>query len=199
MIRLSVRQWGVFPVPMERLSTTRAAFEEVADGVYLADLQTGERAGMVYWRIESGATLPSHTHANEQIGFVLEGNSPQSSRARSTRSRPATRTCSGATSATARKIGVARTRSGSGYSHRPARSPTGDGHPPRPNRAEPGSAFGRDSEPRLTARVRRADPAARCRPGSSPDGGNRYRAPTRGPRGRTADRRRRRGRSRAER
>ncbi|WP_226480549.1 cupin domain-containing protein [Natrinema amylolyticum] len=58
---------------MERLSTTRAAFEEVADGVHLADLQTGERAGMVYWRIESGATLPSHTHANEQIGFVLEG------------------------------------------------------------------------------------------------------------------------------
>jgi len=44
---------------------------------------TGDRAGMVYWRIEAGATLPVHAHDNEQIGFVLEGNSPQSSRARS--------------------------------------------------------------------------------------------------------------------
>ncbi|SEW14300.1 cupin domain-containing protein [Natrinema salifodinae] len=58
---------------MEKLSTTRAAFEEVADGVHLANLATGERAGMVYWRIESGATLPSHTHANEQIGYVIDG------------------------------------------------------------------------------------------------------------------------------
>lgn len=58
---------------MEQLSTTRAEFDEVADGVYLAGLPAGERAGMVYWRIESGATLPVHEHANEQIGFVLEG------------------------------------------------------------------------------------------------------------------------------
>lgn len=58
---------------MERVPTTRAAFDEVADGVYLADLPTGEQAGMVYWRIEPGATLPVHEHANEQIGFVLEG------------------------------------------------------------------------------------------------------------------------------
>ncbi|MFA9502276.1 cupin domain-containing protein [Natrinema sp. H-ect1] len=58
---------------MERVSTTDAASEEVADGVSLADLPAGERASMVYWRIEPGATLPTHTHANEQIGFVLEG------------------------------------------------------------------------------------------------------------------------------
>lgn len=58
---------------MQRVSTARAEFEEVADGVYLADLPAGNRAGMVYWRIESGATLPVHEHANEQIGFVLEG------------------------------------------------------------------------------------------------------------------------------
>ncbi len=73
MIRLSVPTWGVLSVLMQQLSTTRAAFDEVADGVYLADLPTGERAGMVYWRIESGATLPVHEHANEQIGFVIEG------------------------------------------------------------------------------------------------------------------------------
>lgn len=58
---------------MERISTGRAEFEAVADGVALADLPAGEQAGMVYWKIESGATLPVHTHANEQIGFVLEG------------------------------------------------------------------------------------------------------------------------------
>ncbi len=60
-------------VPMEHLSTTRAESDEVADGVYLADLPTGDRAGMMYWRIEPGATLPVHTHMNEQIGYVLKG------------------------------------------------------------------------------------------------------------------------------
>jgi len=103
---------------MEKRSTDRAAFEEVADGVHLAALPTGDRAGMVYWRIEAGATLPVHAHDNEQIGFVLEGNSPQSSRARSTRSRPATRIDSRAANATARKIGLARMRSVSGSSRR---------------------------------------------------------------------------------
>jgi quercetin dioxygenase-like cupin family protein len=58
---------------MEQLSTASAEFEEVADGVYLAALPTGDRAGMIYWRIEPGATLPSHAHANEQLGFVIDG------------------------------------------------------------------------------------------------------------------------------
>ncbi|MFD1563458.1 cupin domain-containing protein [Haloarchaeobius amylolyticus] len=58
---------------MEKRSTDRATFEEAADGVYLAPLSTGARASMVFWRIESGATLPVHAHENEQIGFVLEG------------------------------------------------------------------------------------------------------------------------------
>lgn len=47
--------------------------EEVADGVYLADLATGERTSMKYWRIDPGATLPTHRHHNEQIGFVISG------------------------------------------------------------------------------------------------------------------------------
>ncbi|MFC6837707.1 cupin domain-containing protein [Halomarina ordinaria] len=46
---------------------------EVAEGVYLADLATGERASMKFWRIEPGATLPTHRHHNEQIGFVISG------------------------------------------------------------------------------------------------------------------------------
>ncbi|MDF9744617.1 cupin domain-containing protein [Natrinema salsiterrestre] len=58
---------------MEQLSTARAEFEEVADGVHLAPLPAGKRAGMIYWRIEPGATLPSHSHSNEQLGFVTDG------------------------------------------------------------------------------------------------------------------------------
>ena len=58
---------------MEQVSTSHAEFEEVADGVHLAALPAGNRAGMIYWRIEPGATLPSHAHANEQIGFVIDG------------------------------------------------------------------------------------------------------------------------------
>jgi quercetin dioxygenase-like cupin family protein len=47
--------------------------EEVADGVYLADLAESERACMKHWRVEPGATLPTHRHANDQIGFVISG------------------------------------------------------------------------------------------------------------------------------
>lgn len=46
---------------------------EVADGVYLSDLVTGERTCMMYWLVEPGATLPSHRHHNEQIGYVIDG------------------------------------------------------------------------------------------------------------------------------
>ena len=46
---------------------------EVADGVHLSDLATGERASMKFWRVEPGATLPVHEHENEQIGFVISG------------------------------------------------------------------------------------------------------------------------------
>lgn len=46
---------------------------EVAQGVQLADLATGERASMKFWEIAPGATLPTHRHENEQIGFVISG------------------------------------------------------------------------------------------------------------------------------
>jgi quercetin dioxygenase-like cupin family protein len=46
---------------------------EVAEDVYLSDLAAGERASMKYWRVEPGATLPTHEHDNEQIGFVISG------------------------------------------------------------------------------------------------------------------------------
>lgn len=58
---------------MEKVNTGDAGFEEVSDGVYLADLATGREASVKYWRIDPGATLPVHEHDNEQIGYVLEG------------------------------------------------------------------------------------------------------------------------------
>ncbi|WP_122089051.1 cupin domain-containing protein [Halalkalicoccus subterraneus] len=58
---------------MERISTEGAGTEEVAEGVFLGDLATGERAGMKYWRVEPGATLPAHRHDNEQIGYMISG------------------------------------------------------------------------------------------------------------------------------
>jgi quercetin dioxygenase-like cupin family protein len=47
--------------------------EEVAEGVYLADLAESERACMKHWRVEPGATLPTHSHDNDQIGYLISG------------------------------------------------------------------------------------------------------------------------------
>lgn len=58
---------------MDRVRATDVELEEVADGVYLGDLSTGDRASMKYWRIEPGARLPVHSHDHEQIGYVLGG------------------------------------------------------------------------------------------------------------------------------
>lgn len=58
---------------MERINTDGANVEEVAEGVFLGDLATGERAGMKHWRVEPGATLPAHRHHHEQIGYMISG------------------------------------------------------------------------------------------------------------------------------
>ncbi|MFC6716768.1 cupin domain-containing protein [Natrialbaceae archaeon GCM10025810] len=59
---------------MDRARTADVDLEEVAEGVALGDLSTGDRASMMYWRVEPGATLPVHEHEHEQIGYVLEGS-----------------------------------------------------------------------------------------------------------------------------
>lgn len=46
---------------------------EVAAGVYLADLAESEHACMKHWRVEPGATLPTHSHDNDQIGYLISG------------------------------------------------------------------------------------------------------------------------------
>jgi quercetin dioxygenase-like cupin family protein len=51
------------------------AFEEteVTEGVYLAQLTTGERMSLQHVRMEPGARVPDHDHHHEQAGFVYAG------------------------------------------------------------------------------------------------------------------------------
>ena len=58
---------------MRRINDETADGEEVASGVYLADLASGERSSMKHWRVEPGARLPVHRHDNEQIGYMIRG------------------------------------------------------------------------------------------------------------------------------
>lgn len=58
---------------MDRINTDGTEVEEVAEGVFLGDLATGERAAMKHWRVDPGATLPAHRHHHEQIGYVIRG------------------------------------------------------------------------------------------------------------------------------
>lgn len=58
---------------MKRVTEIDRNITEVSDGVYLADLAAGENVCMKYWEVEPGETLPTHRHANEQIGFVISG------------------------------------------------------------------------------------------------------------------------------
>lgn len=46
---------------------------EVIDDVHLAQLATGDRMSVQYFRIEPGATVPAHDHPHEQSGFVFRG------------------------------------------------------------------------------------------------------------------------------
>lgn len=46
---------------------------EVFDGVYLTELTRGERTNVNYLEIEPGGEVPTHSHHNEQHGFVHDG------------------------------------------------------------------------------------------------------------------------------
>jgi len=58
---------------MNRVSEGDREFEEVHQGVHLADLAAGERASMSYWRVDPGERIPPHSHDNEQIGYLISG------------------------------------------------------------------------------------------------------------------------------
>lgn len=58
------------------MDTVRSeSFEEteVEDGVYLAQLVTGEEMSIQHVRMEPGGRVPEHSHHHEQVGFVYEG------------------------------------------------------------------------------------------------------------------------------
>lgn len=46
---------------------------EVADGVHLAQLSTGETMSVQGFRIEPGARVPEHSHRHEQSGTIHAG------------------------------------------------------------------------------------------------------------------------------
>lgn len=46
---------------------------EAVEQVHLAQLATGDDMSLQHFRIEPGATVPSHSHRHEQAGFVYEG------------------------------------------------------------------------------------------------------------------------------
>jgi quercetin dioxygenase-like cupin family protein len=58
---------------MDRVTTDERSSKTPADGVVLADLARGDRTSMKFWRVEPGATLPTHRHDNEQVGYVISG------------------------------------------------------------------------------------------------------------------------------
>lgn len=47
---------------------------EVRDGVFLAQLSTGQRMSVQHFRIASGAVVDAHEHDHEQGGFLISGS-----------------------------------------------------------------------------------------------------------------------------
>ncbi|WP_227374530.1 cupin domain-containing protein [Haladaptatus halobius] len=58
---------------MESIPLSDRDAVEATDGVYLAQLAAGDRMSIQHFRIESGATVPKHSHEHEQTGFVYSG------------------------------------------------------------------------------------------------------------------------------
>ena len=46
---------------------------EAVDGAHLKLLAGGSEMNVQHFRIEPGATVPEHSHPNEQSGYILDG------------------------------------------------------------------------------------------------------------------------------
>ena len=46
---------------------------EMVPGVFRRTLNHGQQAMIVHFTLEEGATVPMHSHPNEQMGYVVEG------------------------------------------------------------------------------------------------------------------------------
>jgi len=58
---------------MQSMAPADGETVEVVDGVYLTQLVAGERMSVQHFHIESGATVPEHSHEHEQAGYVVSG------------------------------------------------------------------------------------------------------------------------------
>lgn len=56
---------------MDRVPKTHTT--EVVDGVHLASLAQTTHMNVQHFRIEPGATVPAHTHSNDQVGYLYQG------------------------------------------------------------------------------------------------------------------------------
>lgn len=58
---------------MERVATDDADMVEAVPDVHLSVLAGAERMNVQHFRIEPGATVPSHSHEQEQVGYLTAG------------------------------------------------------------------------------------------------------------------------------
>jgi quercetin dioxygenase-like cupin family protein len=58
---------------METMAPADGETVEVVEGVHLTQLVAGERMSVQHFHIETGATIPEHSHHHEQTGYVARG------------------------------------------------------------------------------------------------------------------------------
>ena len=58
---------------MEVIGTDERDATEAIDGVHLAVLAGGDEMNVQHFEIESGATVPAHSHPHEQAGYPVAG------------------------------------------------------------------------------------------------------------------------------
>ena len=58
---------------MERVGQADRTTVDAVDRVHLTQLSVGDRTSIQGFEIETGATVPEHSHRHEQTGFVYEG------------------------------------------------------------------------------------------------------------------------------
>ncbi|ELZ33543.1 cupin [Halogeometricum pallidum JCM 14848] len=58
---------------MERVSEDEVEAVEAVPDVHLSVLAGAERMNVQHFRIEPGATVPSHGHEQEQVGYLTAG------------------------------------------------------------------------------------------------------------------------------
>lgn len=46
---------------------------EAVEGVHLTQLAVGDRMSVQHFHVEPGATVPRHSHPEEQVGYVVKG------------------------------------------------------------------------------------------------------------------------------